>query len=79
VTINKDFSANGDFTGAREKGFRVPLKGKVTEDNRLKLSGTAADGKNQVNVEGSLKNDGTMAEVSGSMWDKKFSTTIKLK
>lgn len=78
VTISKDFSANGNFVGSREgKGFRVPLEGKVTRDNKLSLSGSK--GKNEVTVEGNVKKGGMMTEVSGAIWDSKFSTTMKVK
>lgn len=76
VTVSDDFSANGNFTGAREKGFRISLDGEVSKDNELKLSGSK--GKNEVNVEGKLKESGTRVEVSGTLWDKNFTTTMKL-
>jgi len=76
VTVSDDFSANGDFKGSREKGFRISLDGEVSKDNKLKLSGS--EGKNEVNVEGRLKASGTRVEVSGTLWEKDFSTTMKL-
>ncbi len=77
VTVRDDFSANGTFTGRREgKGFRVSLDGKVTKDNNLTLSGSS--GKNDVSVEGKLKESGTKAKVSGSIWERQFTTTMSL-
>ena len=77
VTVRNDFSASGKFSGRREgKGFRISLNGEVTKDNQLKLSG--ADGKNKVDVSGPLKSKHALADVSGSVWEKKFSTALKL-
>jgi hypothetical protein len=77
VTVREDFSANGTFSGRREgKGFRISLDGKVSDDNDLSLSGSS--GKNDVSVDGKLKESGTKAKVSGSLWERQFTTTMSL-
>ncbi len=77
LTVRDDFSANGTFKGRREgKGFQVSLDGEVSEDNSLSLSGTS--GKNEVSVSGPLKDSGATAEISGTIWERKFSTTMQL-
>jgi hypothetical protein len=77
VTVRDDFSANGTFSGRREgKGFRISLDGKVSKDNNLSLTGSS--GKNEVSVDGKLEGSGTKAKVSGSIWERQFTTTMSL-
>lgn len=78
LTVTEDFSSHGAFKGKREgKGFRVSLEGEVTKDNKLSLSGS--EGKNNVDVKGTLSGDGANVTVSGSVWDRKFSVAMEPK
>lgn len=75
VTVTPSWKANGTFSGKRDKGFQVPLTGKVSEDGSITLTGDS--GQNNVTVSGKVVSDGVNGTVKGEVYGKPMSLSIQ--
>lgn len=78
IAVKENFNVRGTFRGSREgKGFRIPFSGRASKSNEVNANGS--DSGNRVSVTGDVGPSGVSAELSGTIWDKDFRTTMEAK